>query len=64
MYNLEQTKNMKKVTLIKVFAVMVVNGDSMTEVFRSTDKNACKEFKRQNKELGKLGIMWVENIFA
>lgn len=55
---------MKKVTLTKVFAVMVVSGDSMKEVFRSTDKNACKEFKNRNKQLGKLGIMWVENIFA
>ena len=54
---------MKKAKLVKVYAVMLVTGENMKEVFRSTDKNLCKEYKKENAKKGKLGIMYVDNIW-
>lgn len=39
---------MKKAKLVKVYAVMLIKGESMKEVFRSTDKNLCKKYKKEN----------------
>jgi len=54
---------MRKAKLVKVYAVMLVSGETMKELFRSTDKELCKEFKKQNSKKGKLGIMYVDNIW-
>ena len=54
---------MRKAKLVKVYAVMLVSGETMKELFRSTDKELCKEFKKANSKKGKLGIMYVDNIW-
>lgn len=54
---------MRKVKLVKVYAVMLVTGESMKELFRSTDKELCKQYKKENKSKGKLGIMWVDSLY-
>ena len=54
---------MKKAKLVKVYAVMLVTGDNMKELFRSTSKDLCKEYKKENSKKGKIGIMYVDNIW-
>lgn len=54
---------MKGKKLIKVYAVMLVSGETMKEIFRSTDKQLCKEFKKENNGKDKLGIMYIDNIW-
>ena len=43
---------MRKAKLVKVYAVMLVSGETMKELFRSTDKELCKEFKKENSKKG------------
>lgn len=48
--------------IVKVYAVMHIKSTTMEEMFRSTEKDACKEFKKQNKSVGKLAVIWVDNM--
>jgi len=58
MSNLKRLE-MKK--MVKIFAVMRVSGSKMVEVYRSESKKDCLNFKKENRRLGKLGIMYIDN---
>lgn len=53
---------MKK--LVKVYGVFSVSANSMKELFRSTSKDLCKQFKKENeKKYKQLKIGYIDNIW-
>jgi len=47
--------------LVKIYAVVLIGENSLKELFKSSDKDLCKVFKKENRNLGKLGIMYIDN---
>lgn len=58
----QKSLEMKIVKLIKVYGVMLIKANSLEELYRNTDKDLCKEYKRKNRQKGKMGIMIVDTI--
>ena len=45
---------MKKVF---VYGVVIVTGSNYKEVFRNENKQICKDWKKENRTLGKLAVV-------
>ena len=52
----EKKMSLQLIRKTKINIVWLIGESTMQEVYRNTDKQACKTFKKENRKMGKLAI--------